>query len=142
MSENYCDISDTLFRADAIEILCDNASVANLVPSDKDFELLLQNISAMNKDGYEMPAFGVSIDKLTKNEIQKGVWLRFYYNSGCTHNEMPFDELMIKIQPKDCGYNIIRGNSGVYDGRCFYYNLNKGDMSLLYNHIKENYISQ
>lgn len=76
----------------------------------------------LTADGsYEMPAFGVSMHKLTIEQMKQGVWLRFVYEKEHMHNNMPFTELLIKVEPSYAGFNIIRKYNGEYTGRCFYY---------------------
>lgn len=72
------------------------------------------------KDCRPMPAFGVSIHEKTIEAIQEGVWVRFVFDETLTVNELPFDELLINLTKDMYGFNVIRGNNGVYDGRCFY----------------------
>ncbi len=67
-----------------------------------------------------MPALSVAIDDIVKKDINRGVWMSIKYPKQQIVNEMPFDELLIKIDKNYLGFNIIRGNKGVYDGRCFY----------------------
>ncbi len=75
-------------------------------------------------DARSMPAFGVAIDMLVKKDIKKGVWMSIKYQTKQVINGMPFDELLINIHKGWSGFNIIRGNKGVYDGRCYYLDTN------------------
>ncbi len=133
MTEYEAQIDASLAIADNIEIMSEGKVAASYDKGSDGFKQLISALSAMNKDGYEMPAFGVSIHDLTVKELENGVWLAFNYNDTNSHNGMPFDRLLVQLHPDDCGYNLIRGNGGRYEGRCFYYNLNKGNMSELYN---------
>lgn len=90
---------------------------------------------------HTMPAFGVSIHAETINAIQKGVWLKLQYNGTQTVDGMPFDELLIEVNPDFQGFNIIRGNKGIYEGRCFYINLINNTMKPLYDFINLNFIN-
>ena len=73
----------------------------------------------------QMPAFGVSLHNLTIEEMQYGIWVKFLFNKTIVKSEMSFDELLICVQ-KDChGVNVIRGNKGRYEGRCYYLDLDK-----------------
>ena len=74
-----------------------------------------------------MPAYGVSIDKLTREEMKKGEWVEFIFDGRCEINEMPFEKLLVKVEENYCGFNIIRYNSeGGYFGRCYYLQLEDG----------------
>ena len=85
------------------------------------------------KNSHQMPAFGVSLDDLTRQEMQTGVWLEFTFDKTCYNSDMPFDSLLINIQNDFTGFNIIRKYQNKYDGRCFYINLIDKNMTNLYN---------
>ena len=89
----------------------------------------------MLKDSHTMPAFGISIHVETLKAIQKGVWLKLQYNGTQVVDEMPFDELLIEVNPEFSGFNIIRGNRGIYEGRCYYIDLIDKNMKTLYDFI-------
>lgn len=46
---------------------------------------VLSALESMSENAVQMPAFGVSIDELTRKDMQKGVWLRLSYaeNQSC-----------------------------------------------------------
>ncbi len=67
-----------------------------------------------------MPAFGVAIDNLVKKDFRRGVWMSIKFKDTQIVNEMPFDELLVNIHKGWSGFNLIRGNKGIYEGRCFY----------------------
>lgn len=87
---------------------------------------VLVALARVNEGGYEMPALGVSLDRLTKEEMKKGLWVEFLYDEAEEHRDMPFDSLLIRVEAADCGYNVVRGVDGTYDGRVYYYSLEKG----------------
>ena len=132
MTEQFVSIDSFFAEAAGVEVIFEGAASAFDAQSEQ-FAAVIGALEKINADGYEMPALGVSVDSLTKNEMKKGVWLRFVFSRTREHNGMPFDALLIKIEPNFHGYNIERQNGGVYGGRCFYFNLNSGDMSLLYD---------
>lgn len=130
MTEQFASIDSFFAEADSVEVISEGAVSAFDAQSEQ-FAAVTGALEKINADGYEMPALGVSVDSLTKNEMKKGVWLRFVFGGRREHNGMPFDALLIKIEPNFRGYNIERQNGGIYGGRCFYFNLNSGDMSAL-----------
>ena len=101
----------------------------------QDVEGLNKIMDDMLKDGHTMPAFGVSIHTETLKAIQKGVWLKLQYNGTQVVDEMMFDELLIEVNPEFSGFNIIRGNRGIYEGRCYYIDLIDKNMKTLYDFI-------
>lgn len=76
-----------------------------------------------------MPAFGVCIDSITRQEKQSGVWIEFVFSETQSSNGMPFDKLLLKVSPEYRGINLCRYYENVYGGRCFYLDLGQGDMS-------------
>ena len=90
----------------------------------------------MLTNSHEMPALGVSLDNETRNELKNGLWLEFNYKTTQTYNEMPFDSLLIKVEPDNSGFNVLRKHDNLYEGRCYYINLDC-NMSALYNKILE-----
>ena len=99
-------------------------------------------INDMLQGSHTMPAFGVSIHTETLNAIKKGVWLKLQYNGTQNVDDMYFDELLIEINPEFSGFNIIRGNKGIYEGRCFYIDLEDKTMQSLYYFVTLNYINK
>ena len=100
----------------------------------QDVEKFDELFCEMMQGSYPMPAYGVSLHNETIKALQKGVWVRFVFEEMQEENGLPFDELLINVEPEFCGFNIIRGQEGVYDGRCFYINLD-GDMKEVYNFL-------
>ena len=84
----------------------------------------------------QKPAFAVSLDDLTKEEMKMGFWVKFIFDNTMFKSEMPFDELLFNVTENAHGVNIIRGNDGVYQGRCYYLDL-KGTMDTLYDFISQ-----
>lgn len=100
----------------------------------EEFSLVLNGWRNMLVGSYEMPAFGVSLNADTRAAMKKGVWVEYCFGEVLTHNEMNFSKLLVEVVPQFKGFNIIRYNSGAgYSGRCFYINLDEGDMSDFYD---------
>lgn len=125
-------VVDLISEADMI-VFYNNGQIETMTESqfDKVDSLFQEAIS----DALEMPAFGVSLDKLTKEEMKKGFWLEFKFDETCCSSDMPFDSLLIKIEKSSFGVNLIRGNDGVYEGRCFYLDLNGNNFDKLYDFL-------
>lgn len=81
----------------------------------------------------QMPAFGVSLNDMTVKAMQKGVWIEFRYGDVCECQGMGFERLAINVVSSFKGFNIVRYCDGVYEGRCYYLDLDDKDMSEVYN---------
>ncbi len=99
-------------------------------PSEEKFESIISALKEMTEYSHEMPAFGVSIDELTKEDKKSGTWIELEFGQPCSHDAMSFDALLIKVEPSNYGFNLIRRNAGKYEGRCFYISL-EGNMEKL-----------
>ena len=102
--------------------------------NSKQYTNLLNQFNTLLQNSHQMPALGVSIDELTKQEIKNGVWIQFNFDRVYKNSQMPFDGLLIKIENQSYGLNLIRKYNNKYDGRCFYLNL-EIDTSNFYNEL-------
>ena len=94
--------------------------------------------NAMLDGAHNMPAFGVSLHHETVKQRQKGVWAEFEFDKQYSSNGMPYEKLLVAVNPEWSGFNIIRYSAQRgYDGRCFYYDLVDKNMSSLYNCLVE-----
>lgn len=131
---NVPEITNAINEANIIEITVDNINTT-LTEKNPLFDEILSQLDDMLEGSHEMPAFGVSLDNETKEAKKTGVWLELKYSATHSHNEMPFDSLLIEVQKDWTGFNIYRGNKGIYEGRCFYINLVDNNMDNLYEYI-------
>ena len=111
-----------------------NGNEYNYTKNSDEYKSIYNGIMEYVKDAHEMPALGVSLDHETKTEKQNGLWLEIHFAKTMQYLDMPFDSLLIKIEKDNSGCNIIRGNNGKYEGRCYYLNTT-GTMENLYNTV-------
>ena len=130
-------INEVIGACDKIEVISDGV-VKSFSCADAQAKSILSAIASMNEGGWEMPGYGVSIDRLTREEMKKGMWLRLVYDKKQTRNEMPFDSLLIRVKGEYCGYDLIREADSKYQGRVFYFNLKEGkNMQELFSLMQE-----
>ena len=130
-------IDEVIGDCDRMEVIIDGR-VCSLVRGEEQFNAVCQSFYEMNKGGYEMPGYGVSIDSLTRQELKSGVWVRLVYPERVYRGEIPFESLLIKVDKEYCGYNLMREYEGKYQGRVFYFNLQPGKtMEPLYSLLCE-----
>ncbi len=127
---NQMEVKEYLMASQRAEVIIEGKScyIDNL-------HELEECIGEMLKDSRWMPAYSVSLHTETIKEMQQGVWLKLEYNGTKWAEEMNFDTLLIKVEPTFQGFNIIRGNVGIYEGRCYYIGLVNHDMGELYNYL-------
>ena len=127
-------------------VMVDLFSEVSMVEIYKDGEVYLLNqeqqkefdeiFCEIMEGAIQKPAFAVSLDDLTKEEMKSGFWVKFIFDNTMFKSEMPFDELLFNVTENAHGVNIIRGNDGIYQGRCYYLDL-EGTMNMLYDFISQ-----
>lgn len=85
----------------------------------------------MTENAVRMPALGVSIDHLTREEMKRGLWAEFLYSKQEMIAEMPFTALLFAVKENYFGFNVVRRYEGRYNGRCFYIDLRGETMHTL-----------
>ena len=128
------DIGAYINNYDKVVVIIDNNYYGDI--KDEDLKNILNQ---MLQDSHPMPALGISLHTETLESLKSGIWLKLQYNGTQYVDDMPFDELLINVNSEFFGFNIIRGNKGVYDGRCYYIDLVDNTMSPLYEHLIANY---
>lgn len=119
--------------AKSVNVIVDGVTTAYAVGGDK-FNEICAVWNNMLSGAYEMPAYGVSLDRETRKAVKSGVWAEFVFDKALSSNGMPFEKLLVNVQPEWSGFNIIRYTAAHgYDGRCFYYDLVNKDMRLFYD---------
>ena len=66
-------INEVIGACDKIEVISDGV-VKSFSRDDAQAKSILSAIASMNEGGWEMPGYGVSIDRLTREEMKKGMW--------------------------------------------------------------------
>lgn len=72
------DLNVYLRNADAVCIYSEGESISYMSGSEQ-YALFLQAWEEMTENAVRMPAFGVSIDRLTREEMQRGLWAEFRF---------------------------------------------------------------
>ena len=99
---------------------------------DTEFLDIVEAWETITQGAHQMPAFGVSIDRLTREEMKSGNWLEFFFAEKYESNGLPFDSLLFVVRAEYKGINLVRRDeNGLYQGRCIYIDLNGRDMSAL-----------
>lgn len=103
----------------------------------KVFAEIQQAWSETTEQAFPMPAFGVSFDRLTREEMKSGLWLEFVFSQvQCGEDSLPFEKLLIGVRPEYHGFNLVRFYDGGYNGRCFYLDLRERTMLPLYRALE------
>lgn len=122
--ESFENVTDSFNSVVKMQVTNENMQTT-LNKGDDKFEIILKTLKDKTKYAHDMPAFGVSIDDLTREEMKTGTWLELEFDKTYVFNDMPFDALLIKVEKDIYGFNLIRRYNGKYEGRCFYLSLNE-----------------
>lgn len=126
-------LSNIVESAESINVYNDG-NIISFTEKEKTFDVLVEGWQDLLDNSHEMPAFGVSLNRHTTEEMKKGLWIEFVFEKQIFYNEMPFEKLLVKVEKLWQGFNIIRYNaSGGYDGRCYYVDLVGKNMSVFYD---------
>ncbi len=93
-----------------VNVYIDGKTEVYPVGSEK-FNDICAEWNAMLDGAHIMPAFGVSLHHETVNQLQQGVWAEFEFEKQYTSNGMPYEKLLVAVNPEWCGFNIVRYTS-------------------------------
>ena len=122
------ELTDAVQTAGRIIVIADGREHC-FEKDDVAFQAIIKAWDEMTATAIRMPAFGVSIDELTRREMQQGLWTEFRYEKETSCAGMAFDRLLVCVKEEFRGFNVVRHVQEKYQGRCFYVDLSGGDMS-------------
>ena len=122
------ELTDAVQTAGRIIVIADGREHC-FEKDDVAFQAIIKAWDEMTATAIRMPAFGVSIDELTRREMKQGLWTEFRYEKETSCAGMAFDRLLICVKEEFRGFNVVRHVQEKYQGRCFYVDLSGGDMS-------------
>lgn len=114
-------------------IIYNNNQEVSFEPDSQEFNKIVEELSNLSQSSREAPAFGVSLHNETITAMEEGLWIEANFNKTISHNDMPFDSLLIQVVGEYSGFNIIRKYDNKYEGRCFYVDLIDTNLSSLEN---------
>lgn len=113
--------------------LISNGQVIEITDDEK--ADLQEEIIKYLEGAYDSPALAVTFPELYEKMIKEGYYLNFKFDAHYEFNGLPFDEVTVKVDKDAYGFNIFRGENGVFQGRCIYINT-KNSSTPLYNLIE------
>lgn len=97
-----------------------NSEILEITEEDK--SKIQAEIVKYLENSYDSPALAVTFPEFYKEMLKDGYFLNFKFGKTIEFNGMPFNEITIKVDRDMFGFNIFRGNDGVFQGRCIYIN--------------------
>lgn len=131
----YSNIADIFDDAEQIVVYSDG-NIKNFYPETDSYQHILDEWNRLLEGVHLMPAYGVSLNDETQREKEKGIWIEFIFAQSCEYGDMPFEKLLIQVDARFSGVNLIRYNSDCgYEGRCYYLDFTS-DMSQLCRYLQ------
>lgn len=94
-----------------------------------------EKVEALFENSRTMPAFAVVTQELYDEQVKDGIFVSIKFDEVLHLNELPFEELVFKVE-KDCyGFNLLRGMGGIFQGRCIYIDCVENNMNDLYDFL-------
>ena len=132
--KKFDSVQSSFASSEQIEIINEGRSVIFDKGTDEYYSILFE-FEKMIYGSHQMPAFGVSLDSLTREEMKKGLWVRFIFDGVNYNGDLPFESLLIQVVDDYSGFNVIREYEGKFDGRCFYIDLVNNTMDEFYLYL-------
>ena len=118
-------------------VIYQDGEKTTLTKNSTEFDNISNELLRLSSNSRECPAFGVALHNETLEAMTTGLWLEVKFEQTISHNEMPFDTLLIQVVGEYTGFNIIRKYDDKYEGRCFYVDLIDNDLSSLEKLLQE-----
>lgn len=131
MCNQACTLPDCLSEANMVKAYQNGQEITMEAEQHSQF---LAYFNAAISDCREAPAFCVSLHDNTMKEFETGIWIKFIFSETQVAQGMPFDSLLMHIEKDSSGVNLMRGNQDVYNGRCFYLDL-QHNFNELYDYL-------
>lgn len=126
-------LGDIVTSSESINVYHDGEQTA-YKQGESSYNQIVEGWIILTEGAHEMPAFGVSLNQETVAAREVGLWVEFVFDKQYSHSGMHFEKLLIKVEKKWQGFNIIRYNEqGGYCGRCFFLDLVGKNMSDFYD---------
>ncbi len=131
------EIQNVFTEAEEINVYNEGVKVTYSSENDN-YKKILENWNSTIENSYQMPAFGVSINNYTVEEMKHGLWVEFCFGKQIERSQMPFEKLLVNVNKNYYGFNVIRYTSQRgYDGRCYYLDLNGNNMDNFYDFLSK-----
>lgn len=129
------EIYEVFDKSEQITIYSDGAKT-QYSPIDENYSKILGKWNELLTGSHQMPAYGVSLNDYTLEQLKSGLWVEFTFKKEYECGGMPFQKLLVEVKEGFYGFNIIRYTEKYgYDGRCFYIDLNGKTMSDFYGFL-------
>ena len=136
MERAECPIAGYLSKAEEIAIYTEGKR-HDFPAGSGGYRAALSAADTLLAEARQMPAFGVSIDKMTRHEMCRGLWIEFLFKGEEVCAELPFASLLFSVKEEYRGFNIVRKAGGQYAGRCYYVDLGGKNMSVFAASVRQ-----
>lgn len=127
MIMSFFNAADALPYAENVSLLSEGKEIVLTQEQQSD---LKDGILSMFENSRTLPAFAVVTDEMFKEDVQSGTFVSLKFNQVMEVEGLPFDEIVFKVVPEYSAINLLRGNNGVFQGRCIHVQLDKNMQDL------------
>ncbi len=124
---SFFNAADALPYAENIKLLSDGKEIVLTQEQQDD---LKDGVLEMFENSRTLPAFAVVTDEMFQEDVQSGTFVSLKFNRVMEVEGLPFDEIVFKVVPEYTAINLLRGNQGVFQGRCIHVQLDKNMQKL------------
>ena len=93
-------------------------------------------IESLFEGSHTLPSLAVMFENDFQEKTKEGTFVYLKFDRQYCINDLLFDELVFEVIPDYQGFNLYRGNNGIYQGRCIYIDLINKNMQPLYDYIQ------
>ena len=123
---------DVLPYASSYDVMVDGKTIEMTVDQQEELKNKVESLFA---NCHTMPAFGVVTPEIFEEQTKDGIFISIKFNQVYSVNELPFNELVFRVEKDSYGFNLFRGMNGVFQGRCIYLSIVDGNMNDLYDYL-------
>lgn len=103
--------------------------------SETEMQGLQEQVVSLFEGSRTMPAFGVVSNDMYQEDVKNGYFVSLKFDCPIQINDLPFDELVFKVDKDFQGFNLMRGMNGIFQGRCIYIDLQDHNMTNIFEYI-------
>ncbi len=133
MIMSFFQATDAIPFAQNTSLLVDGQEIVLSAQQQEDLKM---QVASLFEGSHTLPSLAVMFENDFQQKIQEGTYVSLKFERPCEINDLLFDELVFEVVPEYQGFNLYRGNRGVFQGRCVYVDLVDKTMQPLWDFVQ------
>lgn len=129
----FFSVVDTLPYAETMDLIANGVAVEISVEQKAKIQTKLVDFL---EESEQMPALAVTFPEMFEDMLKDGYYLSFKFDGIYEINGLSYDQVVFEVLEDCAGFNVFRGNNGIFQGRCFYVQTKKSSAEL-YQTVKD-----